>query len=246
MATFVMVHGAWHGGWCWKRVVPFLTMRGHEVHTPTLSGCGEHAHTATAQIDLDAHVEDIRAYLYLNDLRDVILVGHSYGGFVITGAADRIAERLQRLVYLDAFVPADGDSGASLSEAAAAGKPALGNASRDEILANRSDEFRVPAPTAAMLGASMEIDSSWLGPRLTPMPAATAFQPLQLKNPESTAALPRSYILCREGSGLFEYFAARARAANWDYHELDTGHVPMITKPRATADALLEIAALSR
>ncbi len=246
MATFVMVHGAWHGGWCWKRVVPFLTMRGHEVHTPTLSGCGEHAHTATASIDLDAHVEDIRAYLYLNDLQDVILVGHSYGGLVITGAADRIPARLQRLVYLDAFVPADGDSGAALAATAAGGKPSLGASSSADILANRSDEFRVPAPTAAMLGASMEIDSSWLDPRLTPMPAATAFQALRLKNAAALDQIPKSYILCREGSGLFEFFAAKARAARWDYHELDTGHDAMITKPRATADALLEIAALGR
>jgi pimeloyl-ACP methyl ester carboxylesterase len=239
-----MVHGAWHGGWCWKRVVPFLTMKGHDVHTPTLSGCGEHAHTATAGIDLNAHVDDVRAYLFLNDLHDVILVGHSYGGMVITGAADRIADRIGRLVYLDAFVPADGDSGAALAQRAARGAPALGNAQSSELLSNRSDDFRIPPPTAAQLGASMDVDADWLTPRLTPMPAQTAFTPLHLTNSAALSKLPKSYILCLEGTGLFRYFASSARAAGWDSHELDAGHDAMITKPRATADVMLAIAAL--
>lgn len=230
MATFVMVHGSWHGGWCWKRVVPFLTMKGHDVHTPTLSGCGEHAHTATPQLDLEAHIEDIRAYLFMNDLEDVILVGHSYAGMVITGVLDRIAQRIARLVYFDAFVPRDGDTLAALAGA----PPAVANSSAD---------WRVAPPTAAQLGATMEIDSSWLAPRLTASPAGPAHTPLRLRT-DAFVRKPKSYILCLEGSGRFRTFGDQARAAGWDYHELDAGHDAMITKPRATADVMLAIAAL--
>ena len=239
MATFVMVHGSWHGGWCWKRVVPFLTMRGHDVHTPTLSGCAEHAHTATAALNLDAHIEDIRAFLFMNDLDDVILVGHSSAGMVITGVVDRIAERVSRLVYFDAFVPRDGDSLAALTGRSARPPDAVAANSGPAV----SGIERLPPITAAELGATMEIDSGWLTPRLTPAPAGPAYQPLRLRT-DAFARKAKSYIFCREGSGRFQRFASEARAAGWDYHELDAGHDAMITKPRATADAMLAIAAL--
>ncbi len=230
MATFVMVHGSWHGGWCWKRVVPFLTMNGHEVHTPTLSGCGEHAHTATSQLDLDSHIEDIRAYLFMHDLEDVILVGHSYAGMIITGVVDRIERRVARLVYLDAFVPRDGDSLASL-----AGLPVRAN--------DLASEWLTPAPPPGQLGVSLDVDSSWLGARLTAMPAGPAYSCLRLHT-DAAARTRKSYIWCREGSGRFQRFADQAQAEGWDYHELDTGHDAMITKPHATAEVMLTIAAL--
>lgn len=225
-----MVHGSWHGGWCWKRVVPFLTMNGHEVHTPTLSGCGEHAHTATRQIDLNAHVEDIRAYLFLHDLADVILVGHSYAGMVITGAVDVIPQRIARLVYFDAFVPQDGDSLAALlgmrRAPNAAGSPWL-----------------TPAPPPAQLGVTMDVDSSWLAARLTAAPAGPAYSTLHLHT-DAAARVPKSYIRCREGLDRMLRFAEQARRAHWDYHELDAGHDAMVTKPHATAEVMLAIAAL--
>jgi hypothetical protein len=112
------------------------------------------------------------------------------------------------------------------------------------MLTHKSDDFRLQPPTAAQLGASMEIDAGWLTPRLTPMPAKCAFTPLRLTNAIALNKIPRSYVLCHEGTGLFRYFANNARAAGWDSHELDAGHDAMITKPRATADAMLIIAAL--
>src|SRR5262245_14863398 len=110
MATFVLVHGAWHGGWCWQRVSPLLRARGHEVFAPTLTGLGERSHLLTREIGLETHVADVVNAIRWEDLTDVVLCGHSYGGMVISGAADRMADRVRSLVYLDAFVPADGQS----------------------------------------------------------------------------------------------------------------------------------------
>ena len=106
--VFVLVHGAWHGGWCWQRVTPLLRAAGHEVYAPTLTGLGERAHLADHKIDLVSHVADIAGLLEMEDLEQVVLVGHSYAGMVITGVADRAAARLKRLVYVDAFLPAHG------------------------------------------------------------------------------------------------------------------------------------------
>jgi pimeloyl-ACP methyl ester carboxylesterase len=110
MTTFVLVHGGWHGGWCWRRVAPLLRAAGHEVHTPTLSGLGERAHLAGPDTGLATHVEDVVARLEMEDLHDVVLVGHSSGGAIITGVAQRAAECLAALVYLDAFMPRPGES----------------------------------------------------------------------------------------------------------------------------------------
>ena len=106
--TYVLVHGAWHGGWCWRSVRALLEKAGHQVHAPSLTGLGERKHLARPDIDLDTHIADIVHLLGMEDLRDVVLVGHSYGGMVMTGAADRAHERIARLVYLDAFVPENG------------------------------------------------------------------------------------------------------------------------------------------
>ena len=105
MATFVLVHGAWHGGWCWKKVAPLLRSAGHEVYTPTLTGLGERDHLLTRDIGLDTHIQDIVNVLEYEELTQVVLVGHSYGGMVVTGVAERAHERLRQLVYLDAATP---------------------------------------------------------------------------------------------------------------------------------------------
>src|SRR6478672_3300963 len=110
MATYVLVHGGGHGGWCYQRVARLLRSSGHEVYTPTLSGLGERSNLLSPDIDLDLHIRDIAAVLHYEDLRDVILVGHSYGGMVITGVADRATDRIGRLVYLDAATPVNGQS----------------------------------------------------------------------------------------------------------------------------------------
>src|SRR5689334_19234230 len=110
MATIVVAHGAWSGGWSWKKMRPLLRERGHEVFTPTYTGLGERAHLAHQGIDLETHIADVLAMLQYEGLRDIVLLGHSYGGMVATGVADRAADRISRLVYLDAFVPRDGEA----------------------------------------------------------------------------------------------------------------------------------------
>ncbi len=110
MATFVLVHGAWHGGWCWKYVTPLLRAAGHDVFTPTLTGVGERAHLARPDTGLETHIQDIAGVLTYEDLQRVLLVGHSLGGPVITAVADRIAERIAHLIYLDATIPRDGQA----------------------------------------------------------------------------------------------------------------------------------------
>ena len=110
MATYVLVHGGGHGGWCYRRVAPLLRAEGHEVYTPTMTGLGERAHLLNDEVDLHRHIEDIAAVLEFEDVRDAILVGHSYGGMVITGTADKVAERIGRLVFLDAANPLNGQS----------------------------------------------------------------------------------------------------------------------------------------
>jgi pimeloyl-ACP methyl ester carboxylesterase len=110
MATYVLVHGGWHGGWCWQKVTPRLRAAGHDVYTPTLTGLGERAHLLTPAVGLETHIEDVLGVLHYEDLQQVVLVGHSYGGMVITGVADQVPERIAQLVYLDAFVPQDGQS----------------------------------------------------------------------------------------------------------------------------------------
>jgi pimeloyl-ACP methyl ester carboxylesterase len=110
MATFVLVHGAWHGSWCWKRVRKTLQAEGHDVFTPTLTGIAERSHLISPQVTLDTHIADVVNLIRWEELTDVVLCGHSYGGCVITGAADRVAERLKALVYLDAFILGDGQA----------------------------------------------------------------------------------------------------------------------------------------
>jgi pimeloyl-ACP methyl ester carboxylesterase len=110
MATYVLVHGGAHGGWCYQRVAGILRTAGHDVYTPTMTGVGERSHLVSADVDLDLHIRDVASVLHYEDLRDVILVGHSYGGMVITGVADRATDRIGRLVYLDAATPVNGQS----------------------------------------------------------------------------------------------------------------------------------------
>jgi pimeloyl-ACP methyl ester carboxylesterase len=110
MSTFVLVHGSWHGGWCWRKVTPLLRLAGHEVYTPTLAGLGEHAHTLSREVNLETHIMDVVNLMQFEDLKDVILVGHSMGGMVIAGAANASPDRIRQLVYLDAVTPSDGQS----------------------------------------------------------------------------------------------------------------------------------------
>ena len=241
MATFVLVHGGWHGGWCWQKVIPFLEGAGHAVHAPTLTGLAERAAELSPDIGLDTHIQDVAGLLQEKNLQGVILVGHSYGGMVITGVVDAVPERIAHLVYLDTFVPRDGE--AMVSVAPRLIRPQLRKQTR-------ADGWRVDSQGS--YGVTTEPDRSWVLAKVTPQPLKTLEQPLQLKNPAIVSATPRTYIECTSG-GFFALRMQRLLArllapralppteAGWRLRQLPTGHDAMITMPRELADLLLEV-----
>ena len=226
MATFVLVHGAWHGGWCWRFVRPLLS--GHEVYAPSLTGLGERKHLAHAGVDLETHIADVVSLLEMEDLRNVVLVGHSYGGMVITGAADRTPERIARLVYLDAFVPENG-------------KCAL-----DYVVPERAARMReegtkagdITPPPLSLWGIAKQEHIDFIKPREARHPFGTMVQRIRLTG--AAARLPKTFIYCSSpATGSFDQFAAKYRdAPNWKFFELPTGHDAMILMPERVAELL--------
>jgi len=217
VSTFVLVHGAWHGGWCWRDVAAELRSAGHDVHVPTLSGCGEKASLA-AHSDLSLHVEELAGLLYFFDLREVVLVGHSYGGLPVAGAAARFGARVSRLVYLDAFVADDGQSLFDLL------RP-----DRRKFYEESAADGLVPSPPPEAFGVVEQRD--WVGDRLTPQPLRTFTEPLSLS---SEPPVRRTYIRCTQGpmTASFAGFAQRFRdTAGWDVVDFASGHDAMITRP---------------
>jgi pimeloyl-ACP methyl ester carboxylesterase len=240
MATFVLVHGAWHGGWCWQKVVPLLEAAGHAVYAPTLTGLAERASELSPDVGLDTHIQDIVGLLVEKDLQGVILVGHSYGAMVITGAVDAVPERIAHLVYLDTFVPRDGDSMVSIS-------PIVVYLLRRQA---KGESWRIPSH--GDYGVTTEPDRSWVLSSVTPQPVKTLEQPLHLKHPAIVSTKPRTHIECTGKSVvslllqhlLQHLLAPRAlppREAGWRLRQLPTGHDAMITMPRELADLLLEV-----
>ena len=179
MATFVVCHGAWSAAWAWKKVRPLLRAAGHEIFTPTYTGLGERAHQVSRSINLETHIGDILAVLDCEDLRDVVLVGHSYGGMVATGVADRAAERIAKLIYLDAFVPENGQSAFDLL-------PASARASRQEAARTQGDGWLLP-PNPTPPDTSPE-DVAWITPRRRWQPIGTFSQPLAAEERRRTPA----------------------------------------------------------
>ena len=233
MATFVLVHGAWHGGWCWRHVTTRLRAAGHEVFTPTLTGLGERAHLFSPDIDLETHIGDVLGVLKYEDLERVVLVGHSYGGMVITGVADRAAERLAHLVYLDSFVPADGQSAFDLLAPDR-------RATFEEQARDPGNGPQIPPPPLQRFGVTADADLRWALPKLASQPLKTFTQPLRLTH-AGARVVPRTYIWCAEYPS-FRPFAERVRTdPGWRYRELPTGHDAMITAPQALAGLLLEL-----
>lgn len=238
MATYVLVHGGGHGGWCYQPVGRLLRAAGHEVYAPTLTGVGERAHLASPKVDLDLHIQDVVAVLHYEDLRDVILVGHSYGGMVITGVADRAADRVGRIVYLDAANPVNGQS---LVDVAG---PIITVTRPHGQVVDGVELVLLPAPGAgAFYGVTDPADLAWMDDRLTGHPWRCFEQPLTLTNEAALWAIPQYHIVCTStlatrDAELME--KARAAGRLWT---VDTGHDLMITEPRAVADALHEVAA---
>jgi pimeloyl-ACP methyl ester carboxylesterase len=238
VAVFVLVHGGGHGGWCYAPVARRLRGAGHDIRAPSLPGCGEHAHLVAVGIDLDCHVEDIVALLACEDLTDVILVGHSYGGMVITGVADRAPERIRELVYLDAAHPLDGESlrmvAADQIEPTYGGVRTLGGA----------ELVMWPFPgMAAFFGIVDPETAAWTDARLTPHPWKTFDQPLRLRNGDAAFRVPRTDINCTASLANSPPDKRARQTAGDRTYEIDTGHDIMLTEPEWLADTLMAIAA---
>lgn len=233
--TLVLVHGGWHGGWCWRPVAAVLRAAGHEVHAPTLTGLGDRAHLREPlgdRLGLHTHVDDVAALLVAEDVRDVVLVGHSYAGLVIEGAADRVPDRVGRLVHLDAFVPAAGRSLFDLLPPA-----------RREFYDRQVRDGAVDPPPVEALGITDPDTARRVVARLTPQPVATFTEALPLTG--SAQRVPRSYVRCTEGPMVasFAPFAERARSdPAWDLHELACGHDAMLIAPDDVAALLGTVA----
>lgn len=231
--TFVLVHGAWHGGWCWRPLAMLLQAQGHRVTTPTLTGLGERAHLASAGINLDTHIADVVAHIRGEELREITLVGHSYGGFVVRGVADRIPDAISDVIYLDAFVPDNGEAVLDYAGDRAA-------AIRD--LASHDPSAGLPPLSPASFGISDPTQSAWVSRRMTPQPVNTYVQPLVIAKGEHSHR--RSYIACMNPKlEVFDATRARIKAAHgWRYLELPEGHDVMVTAPEPLARMLLSLA----
>ena len=235
MATFVLVHGTGCGGWVWQRLSPLLRNAGDDVYTPTLTGVGDRSHLLDCNVDLNTHITDITSLIEYEDLSDVILVGHSYAGMVITGVAAKIPELLSQVIYLDAYLPDDGQSEVDLWP----------EDMRREILSDiaAGSGVRKP-PSLAFLGITDPDLGDWLNQRMTPHPLATYNHPPPVGGTK-VASLRYSYIHCTAGqtTSLFATFARKARANDWPVFELATGHAAMLTAPQELAAILLQASA---
>ncbi len=233
MATFVICHGAWQAGWAWKKVRPIVRAAGHEIFTPTYTGLGERGHQASPAVDLDTHINDVLSVLDYEDLRDVVLVGHSYGGMVATGVADRAADRVARLIYVDAFVPSNGQSLFDLL-------PAQLRADRQEAARVQGDGWLVPPPPAPPADTP-PADVAWITAHRRWQPLRTFAQPIVLKNSDRT--LPRTYIYCKRitPEDRFGPLARRAKSEpGWKYFEIDASHSPNVTAPEPLVDLFMQ------
>lgn len=231
--VFVLVHGAWHGGWCWKKIKNLLNNQGYEVHTPTLTGLGERSHLLSPDINLDTHIQDVVNMLEYEDLQNVVLVGHSYAGMVVTGVADRLPSRISHLLYLDAFMP---DNGKALKDYTPPPPPGLPQNTGP-------DAWKVaPRENAKAWGVREESDIAWAQKRLGPQSGATFGQTLILTKTLSEK-ITKGFALLTNDSPWFLEAAQRARSRSYHYFEmLKGGHDAMISEPEEVAKILVEFA----
>jgi len=245
MANFVLVHGAWHGGWCWRRVVQALAAAGHRAHAVTLTGVGERAHLMSPAITLETHITDVSNAIEAEEVDDVVLAVHSYAGMIGTAVADRMRGRLRHLVYVDAVVPKPGESWSSTQPVA----------TREARLAaaQASPDYSFPPPDPSVYGLA-GADHEWAKRRQTPHPGHTYAAALEF-DVKRVAAVPRTFVSCTRPA-LATIDAIRPRMADplfWDgawqggggarVVELETGHDPMISAPQDLARILLACAA---
>ncbi|MDM4767973.1 alpha/beta hydrolase family protein [Pelomonas sp. SE-A7] len=232
MSDFVLVHGAWHGAWCWQRLLEPLWAGGHRVFTVSLTGVGERAHQLSPDIRLATHIQDVQAVIEAEELQDVILVGHSYAGMVITGVADRLADKLAALIYLDAVIPLSGEAWSSRHAPET-------QAQRRTAIAQHGF---IPAAPPSVLGLT-GADAAWVERRQTPHPGGVYDDPLHF-DAERWAGISRYFIDCT-APALPTIAIARERAREqpgWQVYEIATGHDAMVSAPDELLAILMTIA----
>jgi pimeloyl-ACP methyl ester carboxylesterase len=235
--TYVLIHGAWHGGWCWREVRRILLDEGHEVFTPTMTGLGERVHLRSPGIDIGTHTIDIANVIEWEELENVVLVGHSYGGAIVSTVCDRMKARIAHAIYLDAIVPRPGETVLPGGSAAAA-EERFGPLQEGYLAMPRDTAFGIPASMAAEL--------AWIRRRLTPHLLGTWTRPVVLRNGGSDG-IRRSFIYCSDKPALSAEQRARLDGfrndPTWQYRELPCGHDAMVILPAATARLFVDIAA---
>lgn len=241
MANIVLVHGAWHGGWCWRDCARTLRSQGHNVFTPTLSGNGERHHQAHHGITLEDHLRDVIGVFEAEELSETILVGHSYGGMVITGVADRIPEKIRHLVYVDAFVPENGDSLNGLLPRALEPEAAQTFLGAFHGSATEHHSMMMSPIPAAMFGIKPE-NQAWVDRRCNAQSLATFEMPLLIG--EAATDLPKLYILADAWDpSPFRHFAAKLQgAAGWKVVKLPSSHDVMVDMPLGLAELIMTVA----
>ena len=221
-ATFVLVHGSWHGGWCWRRVSDALTANGHRVFTPTMTGLGERAHLMSADITLATHLTDIVNVVKFEDLNNIVLCGHSYGGMVVTGVAEQIADRISSIVYLDAYIPDDGQSMGEISTL------------------HHAPGLSTPAPPAAAFKVNAA-DQDWVNSHLTPQPNGVYAQKLHVTGAYGRIARRAYARTTLYNSPTFKANYDRLSATpGWRTYEIDSGHDAMVDRPQDVVRILQE------
>jgi len=234
--TYVLVHGAWHGGWCWKEVSDALRGMGHHVSTPTQTGVGERKHLLSKDITLDTFVTDVINHIEAEELDRVILVGHSFGGTSISGAADKIPNRIRHLVYLDSVILQNGQSVFGIL-------PPDVVAARRKLAAEKGTGVSIPPPSPTAFGVPDDHRlAGWVKRRLTPHPISTYDSPIRIDNPVGNGK-PRTYIVCT--NPIYEPLEAMRqwvkKQEGWRVREISTGHDAMVTAPLELARMLAEI-----
>ena len=231
-STFVLVHGAWHGGWGWVRLAERLRRQGHIVFTPTLTGQGERTHLISPRVNATMHISDIVNLIRYERLRDIVLVGHSYGGNVISGVAEIVPDKIASLVFLDAFSPDDGDAVVDLVQ------PVV----KEAILAAAArGESTVPVRDAAAFNVN-EKDRAWVDSLAGPQPIGTLTEKIKLTGARDKIA-KKTYIRASAYPNVaFEAAHARAKAEGWRTYDVPCGHDVMIDEPERLAEILVEVA----
>ena len=230
--SYVLVHGAWHGGWCWRRVSDRLVAEGHRVFCPTLTGLGERVHLLDKSVNISTHIQDVANLIAYENLSDVVLVGHSYGGYVINGVAERLADKIGAIVFLDAFLPQNGETLIEKATSATTRRVINTAIERDDMVIN-------PPPSSAF--GVEEGDRPWVDSKLTPQPVSTFKEPAVYTGARDRIARKFYWRAKAQPSPTYDANLARATADGWATHEFTCGHDVMLIQPQQLTELLLRV-----